>query len=89
MKTVSYKKRTSEEITEMITAYEGGLRIADLCTKYEIGENAFYRLLAIHRGYDPAASANERKKGKVKALHKKIKDQEEEIKLLRAALKKL
>jgi hypothetical protein len=86
---VSYKKRTPEEILEMITAYEGGLRIADLCTKYAIGESAFFRLLALNRGYDPKASCEERRKDKVKSLHKKIKDQEEEIKLLRAALKKL
>ena len=86
---MSYKKRTQEEIENLVKDSEAGLSTAEICKKYELSETALYRILLKHRGLDFADQKRSSvDKKKVNRLEKKIKDQELEIKLLRAALKK-
>lgn len=86
---MSYKKRTQEEVEAIVKEVEDGHSNADICNKYGVSETALYRILLKHRGLgfaDQQRSSSDKKK--VNRLEKKIKEQEQEIKLLRAALKK-
>lgn len=88
MRIVSYTKRTEKEIKEIVKAYENKTDLNEICKKYSLSQTSFYRMLAKHRGYDNEANYKAKRTTEHQKLKKKIKQQEEEIKILRAALKK-
>ena len=83
---VSYKKRSSEEIAKIIADYQGGMTQAELSEKYEVSEDAIFRILKKASG--SLNNRAEKRADQVKKLEKKLKQRDEEIRLLKAALKK-
>ncbi len=83
---VSYKKRNIEEIGKIIADYQGGMTQADLSKKYEVSEDAIFRILKKASGAQDHRA--EKRADQVKKLEKKLKQRDEEIRLLKAALKK-
>ncbi|RYZ89244.1 MAG: hypothetical protein EOP06_09610 [Proteobacteria bacterium] len=83
---MSLKKRSAEEIENIIQDFASESSLHDISVKYSISEDAIYRLLQKHHGsFVPQSSA---KKKKITSLEKKVAEQEKEIALLKAALKK-
>jgi hypothetical protein len=76
------------EIEAIIKDAAMGLSALEICKKHELSEDALYRLLRKHQGLNADLSRRDRVKSRVGKLEKKVREQEEEIKLLRAALKK-
>ena len=83
---VSYKKRSSEEIDKIITDYQSGMTQAELSKKYEVSEDAIFRILKKASGTEDGRAL--KRADQVKKLEKKLKERDLEIKLLKAALKK-
>ena len=85
---MSLKKRTKKEIEDIINDSANGLGMYEISKKYSLSERALYDILSKANGIDPYDKQRKQNKTKVKRLEAKIKEQEEEIKLLRSALKK-
>lgn len=83
---MSLKKRSQEEIQGIVKDFTEKRSIPEIAKKYAISEGAIYRLVQKHHG--TFVDEKPKTKKKVKSLEKKIKEQELEIKLLKAALKK-
>jgi Mor family transcriptional regulator len=83
---VSYKKRSQKEIAQIVSEYQKGLTQADLAEKYQVSEDSIYRILKSASGTEDARA--KKRSDQVKKLEKKLKARDEEIKLLKAALKK-
>ncbi len=83
---VSYKMRSKEEIDQMIAEYQKGLTQAELAEKYQVSEDSIYRILKSASGADDGRA--KKRSDQVKKLEKKLRERDEEIKLLKAALKK-
>lgn len=82
-----YKKRSEEEIQNIIKDYEGGNTLYEISKKYEISDDSIYALIKSRRGIDPFATKR-KQQSKIKKLQKQIDEKDKEIALLRAALKK-
>lgn len=85
---MSWKKRSQDEINEILKDCATGMSALEICEKHDLGERQLYRILRQHRGLNADATRRDRAKQKVSKLERKVKEQEEEIKLLKAALKK-
>lgn len=82
-----HKPRPKEEIVGVLSDYEQGLSVKDICQKYEISQTTFFRMLRVSRGF-PADATRRKIENKVQKLEKTLKEREREIVLLKAALKK-
>lgn len=82
---MSYKKRTKEEVELILKELGSGLSRAEICMKHSISSTALHRLIADNAGVQPEKRKVE---SKIKKLEKIIAQQELEIKLMKAALKK-
>jgi hypothetical protein len=85
---VSWKRRSKEEIEKILKDCATGMSMLEICERHDLGERQLYRILRQHRGLNADAARRDRVQKKVSKLERKVKEQEEEIKLLRAALKK-
>ncbi len=83
---VSYKMRSQKEIDQIIAEYQKGLTQAELAEKYQVSEDSIYRILKSASGHEDSRA--KKRADQVKKLEKKLKQRDEEIKLLKAALKK-
>jgi Mor family transcriptional regulator len=83
---VSYKKRSNEEIEQIIAEYQKGLTQAELAEKYQVSEDSICRILKSASGAEDGRAT--KRADQVKKLEKKLIERDEEIKLLKAALKK-
>lgn len=81
------KKRSAEEVEEILRAFANGMSIPAIAKKYTISQSAFYRLLKVSRGEHPDRSKY-RETSKIAKLEKALAEREKEISLLKAALKK-
>ena len=79
------KKRSLEEIEEILRAFAQGSSIFDISVKYDISQPAFYRILKFSRGQSPNG---DKRKSKIEKLESELRMREKEIRLLKAALKK-
>lgn len=65
-----------------------GIGVYEICIKYDITEDQFYRITRKYKGIYVDAQRRDSYQKKLAKVEKKLKEKEEEIKLLRAALKK-
>lgn len=82
------KKRTKAEVDGIIKDSATGMSVFELCTKHEVSEDQLYRILKKFKGAYSDIARREKSQTKVKKLEKKVREQQQEIDLLRAALKK-
>ncbi|MGZ3770766.1 MAG: hypothetical protein ACXVCR_11570 [Bdellovibrio sp.] len=80
-----YKRRSKEEIENILKDYAADISEFEICSKYSLSGSGFRRILAASRGENPHSRKVE---SKISRLEKKLKEQEKEIALLKAALKK-
>lgn len=85
---MSWKKRTKQEIEEIIKDSSMGMSAYEVCAKHNLCEDSLYRILQKYRGLNADAIRRDHVKSKVEKLEKRVRQQEEEIALLRAAFKK-
>lgn len=86
---VSYKKRSAEEIAEILKDYREGKGFYEISKKYSISESSFYRLVQAYHGMNADEIHRLRHHTKeLSRMKKKLDQQEFEIKLLKKALKK-
>lgn len=81
------KKRSLEEVEDILRSFANGLSISDISKKYQISEASFYRILRVSRG-EPADASQRKRVATIEKLEKTLREREKEISLLRAALKK-
>ncbi len=81
------KKRTKEEVEEMLIAHAQGATMPEISQRFSISEGSFCRILRVNRGL-PADSTGKKTKKKVERLERQLKERDREIELLKAALKK-
>ncbi len=81
---MSFKRRSQEEICSIIEDVKNGMSNYEICKKYDIGETAIGHILSKNHG-DPKPSNTTKR---IKALEKQLQEREEEIDLLKRALKK-
>lgn len=82
-----HKPMSKDEIEKILQDYSQGVSIRDICEKYDISQNTFFRMLRVSRGF-PADATRRKIENKVQKLEKTLKEREREIALLKAALKK-
>lgn len=82
---VPYKRRSKEEIEDILKDHKEGIAVFEICSKYSLSGSGFRRILAASLGENPNSKKSP---NKVSRLEKKLKEQEKEIALLKAALKK-
>jgi putative transposase len=86
---VSYKKRSPEELENILKDYREGIKYLEISKKYKIGESSFYRIVKAYHGMNAAEIKKLRSQDKeMRRLQVKLEEQAFEIKLLKKALKK-
>lgn len=89
MRRAQQPKLSAKEAEAMLKEYSEGVKLRDLCKKYEIGESTFYRWKSMYDGLTAGEIVeNRRLKKQNQRLEKKLKQQEDEMKALRSALRK-
>ncbi len=78
------KKRSEEEIKEILKAQANGVPISEICKQFDMSQTAYYRLIHASQGAMPKKAES-----KIKKLEKKLKEREREIALLKEILKKI
>lgn len=78
---------SEEQIAQLLKDYENDLGIYKICRKYDISGTTFYRLKKENKGFLSKADARRRDKN-YNLLKKKLELQEQEIRALKAALRK-
>jgi len=81
---VSLKRRSKEEIKAILEDVGKGLSKHEISKKYGIGDKAIYHIMSEAYG-EPKPK---RDQNKIRKLEKELREREEEIALLKAALKK-
>lgn len=84
---MSYKKRTKEEMENILREFASGVSLPDIAKKYGISQTSFYRLVLASRGLNPNAGVEQRR-NRIKKLEKDLDARDKEIRLLKAILKK-
>lgn len=84
---VARKKRSPEEVEEILRAFAQGASMYDISVKYDITQPSFYRILRASRG-DPPNGIRAKQKTKIERLEAELRMREKEIRLLKEALKK-
>jgi AraC-like DNA-binding protein len=87
MEFVSRKKRSTEEVDEILKEFSECRSVSEVSLKFGISESAFYRLLKVSRGEAPCSS-KKAQQTKLKKLEKLLLERDKEIALLKSALKK-
>jgi transposase len=86
---VAYKKRSEEELAEILEDYRRGMKFLEISQKYKIGESSFYRILGKYKGLNAEEIKKLRHQDKeIRRLKKQLKDREFENKILKEALRK-
>lgn len=81
------KKRSKEEVENILREFASGLSLVDICEKHQMSESGFYRLLSASKGVDPNAY-RKKNESKIAKLEKELAKREKEIRLLKMVLKK-
>ena len=81
---MSYKKRSPEEIKSIMDDITRGLSYHEISVKHDISESGIRHILTAGER-EPRASNTTRR---IKSLEKQLREKEEEIALLKSALKK-
>lgn len=87
MEFMSLKKRSKEEIDEILKAASEGKSVSEICKKFQISEGSYYRILNMSRGLRIEKTQN-RQTRRIAKLESQLKEREKEIALLKSALKK-
>ncbi len=82
------QRMEKSEIENIVKDCSEGMSMFEVCKKYDISEDQFYRIMRKYKGTYNDAKRRDIYTKKITRLEKKLKEREEEIKLLRSALKK-
>ena len=84
---MSRKKRSKEEVEEILRFFAQGMSVNEISQKFSISNTAFYRLLRVSRGEAPDAS-KKKQESQIAKLKKQLEQRNKEIRLLKEVLKK-